>query len=80
MLDDKSHRLSGELVRFLGLQLAISTTTGFARDDFWVSDVRRKEMWRAPPYNFNLLISKTRFLLLSKRLSLASQSHGEGSR
>jgi len=40
-----------ELVRYLGMQLAISTTSGFVRDDFWTSELRRKEMWRAPPYN-----------------------------
>ena len=63
-----------ELVRYLGMQLAISTTSGFARDDFWTSELRRKEMWRAPPYNFNLLLSKARFLLITKHLSFCSST------
>ena len=61
----------GELVRFLGMQLAIATTTGFGRDEFWLSDVARRDMWRSPPYNFNLLMSKTRYLLILKHLSFA---------
>ena len=64
----------GELVRYLGMQLAISTTSGFARDDFWTSELMRKEMWRAPPYNFNLLLSKARFLLITKHLSFCSST------
>ena len=64
----------GELVRYLGMQLAISTTSGFARDDFWTSELRRKEMSRAPPYNFNLLLSKARFLLITKHLSFCSST------
>ena len=31
-----------ELVRYLGMQLAISTTSGFARDDFWTSGGGRR--------------------------------------
>ena len=37
------------LVRSLGMQLAIATTTGFGRDEFWFSDVARRDMWRSPP-------------------------------
>ena len=59
----------GELCRFLGMQFAIATTSGFTRDDFWLSDVARKDMWRTTPYNFNMLISKTRYLLILKHLS-----------
>ena len=31
-------------------------------------------MWRAPPYNFNLLLSKARFLLITKHLSFCSST------
>ena len=61
----------GELVRFLGMQLAITTTSGFGRDEFWLSDVARRDMWRSPPYKFNLLMSKTRYLLILRRSVLS---------
>ena len=64
----------GELVWFIGMQLAIATTSGFSRDDFWISDAERKKLWRTPPYNFNLLMSKPRFNLISKHLSFTMNS------
>ena len=63
-----------ELVRFIGIQLAIAMTVEFSHDDFWISEAERKKLWRAPPHNFNLLISKSRFNLISKHLSFAMNS------
>ena len=49
-------------------------TLGFSHNDFWISETERKKLQRTLPYNFNLLISKSRFDLISKHLSFAMNS------
>ena len=55
----------GELLRFLGLILKMSTTSGFNRRDFWTTRIGEDDC----PYKFNEYMSRNRFENILKALT-----------
>jgi hypothetical protein len=59
----------GELMRFIGMHLLISTLQGWTSDEYWYYDPFPKPQEDGPcPYNFKLVMAKRRFLSITRCL------------
>ena len=58
----------GEFMRFLGLQLFMSTLTGFKKDDYW--SATPIEIESGAPYRFGMFMSRNRFNDIVRHLTL----------
>ena len=67
-LDEGQHAISkGELLRFIGLWLFMSTTSGFPRKEYFSK--REVNVYSGAPYRIHMWMSRHRFELILRALT-----------
>jgi hypothetical protein len=63
----------GELLRFLGIRLLMSTCSGWKVDEFWNYDTVPRDQEEDPcPYNFRAFMAKRRFQCINQYLKFTN--------